>query len=170
MWDTSEYIAAAYTFGLPHPPGNPFFVLLGRFFAILPMAPIVAMRINILAALCSAGAAGMWFVITERVLVGWLAERWQRIVGGSLAALISATAFTVWAQSVVNEKVYTVSLLGVAIVSWLTVRWCDDPVEPTADRLLVLIAYLSGLGYANHMAGFLGLPAGWGAVAASRDP
>src|SRR6185503_2744083 len=78
MWDTSEYIAAAYAFGLPHPPGNPFFVLVGRFFAILPIAPNVAMRINILAALCSAIAAGFWFLITGRVLVGWLAERWQR--------------------------------------------------------------------------------------------
>jgi hypothetical protein len=168
MWDTSEYIAAAYTFGLPHPPGNPFFVLLGRFFAILPIAPNVAMRINILAALSSAGAAGMWFLITERVLVGWLPERWQRIVGGSLAALIGATAFTVWAQSVVNEKVYTVSLLGLAVVSWLIVRWCDDPDGPKADRLLVVIAYLSGLGYANHMAGFLALPAVAAAVAIRR--
>ena len=159
MWDTSEYIAAAYTLGLPHPPGNPFFVLLGRVFAILPIAPNVAMRINILAALCSAAAAGMWFLITERVLVGWLRERWQRIVGGSLAALIGATAFTVWAQSVVNEKVYTVSLLGLALVSWLTVRWCDEPYGFKADRLLVMIAYLSGLGFANHMAGFLALPA-----------
>src|SRR3954468_11677614 len=159
MWDTSEYIAAAYTLGLPHPPGNPFFVLLGRFFAVLPIAPNVAMRVNILAALSSAGAAGMWFLITERVLVGWLPERWQRIAGGSLAALIGATAFTVWAQSVVNEKVYTVSLFGLALVSWLTVRWCDDPDGRKADRLLVLIAYLSGLGYANHMAGFLALPA-----------
>src|SRR5438105_5072757 len=150
MWDTSEYIAAAYTLGLPHPPGNPLFVLLGRFFAILPIAPNVAMRINILAALCSAAAAGMWFLVTERVLVGWLRERWQRIVGGSLAALIGATAFTVWAQSVVNEKVYTVSLLGLALVSWLTVRWCDDPYGFKADRLLVMIAYLSGLGFANH--------------------
>ncbi len=165
MWDTSEYIAAAYTLGLPHPPGNPFFVLLGRFFAVLPIAPNVAMRINILAALCSAGAAGMWFLITERVLVGWLPERWQRIVGGSLAALIGATAFTVWSQSVVNEKVYTVSLLGLAVVSWLIVRWCDEPDGPRADRLLVLIAYLSGLGYANHMAGFLALPAVAAAVA-----
>src|SRR5256714_8615033 len=146
MWDTSEYITAAYTLGLPHPPGNPFFVLLGRFFAILPIAPNVAMRINILAALCSAGAAGMWFLITERVLVGWLPERWQRIVGGSLAALIGATAFTVCAQPVVNEKVYTVSLLGLAVVSWIIVRWCDDPDGPRADRLLVLIAYISGLG------------------------
>jgi hypothetical protein len=168
MWDTSEYIAAAYTFGLPHPPGNPFFVLLGRFFAILPVAPNIAMRINILAALCSAGSAGMWFLITERVLAGWLAERWQRIVGGSLAALIGATAFTVWAQSVVNEKVYTVSLLGVAIVSWLIVRWCGDPDGPKADRLLVMIAYVSGLGYANHMAGFLALPAVAAAVAIRR--
>ncbi|HMI48497.1 MAG TPA: DUF2723 domain-containing protein, partial [Gemmatimonadaceae bacterium] len=168
MWDTSEYIAAAYTLGLPHPPGNPFFVLLGRFFAILPIAPNVAMRINILAALCSAVSAGMWFLITERVLVGWLAERWQRIVGGSLAALIGATAFTVWAQSVVNEKVYTVSLAGLAIVSWLIVRWCDDPDGPKADRLLVLIAYLSGLGYANHMAGFLALPAVAAAIAIRR--
>jgi len=168
MWDTSEYIAAAYTLGLPHPPGNPFFVLLGRFFAILPIAPNVAMRINILAALCSAGSAGMWFLITERVLVGWLPERWQRIVGGSLAALIGATAFTVWSQSVVNEKVYTVSLLGLAVVSWLIVRWCDDPDGPKADRLLLLIAYLSGLGYANHMAGFLALPAVAAAVAIRR--
>ena len=39
MWDTSEYITAAYTLGLPHPPGNPLFVLIGRVFAILPIAP-----------------------------------------------------------------------------------------------------------------------------------
>ena len=138
MWDTSEYIAAAYTLGLPHPPGNPFFVLIGRVFAVLPIAPNVAMRINILAALCSAGAAGMWFLVTERVLVGWLAERWQRVIGGSIAALLGATAFTVWSQSVVNEKVYTISLLGLALVSWLTVRWCDDPDGAKADRLLVI--------------------------------
>ena len=168
MWDTSEYIAAAYDFGLPHPPGNPFFILVGRLFAILPIAPNVAMRINILAALSSAASAGMWFLITERVLVGWLAERWQRIVGGSLAALIGATAFTVWAQSVVNEKVYTVSLLGLAVVSWVIVRWCDEPDGKRADRLLLVVAYLSGLGYANHMAGFLALPAVAAAVVIRR--
>ena len=101
----------------------------------------------------------MWFLITERVLVSWFPQRWQRIVGGSLAALIGATAFTVWSQSVVNEKVYTVSLAGLALVAWLTVRWCDEPDGPKADRLLVLVAYLLGLGYANHMAGMLAAPA-----------
>lgn len=159
MWDTSEYIAAAYVLGIPHPPGNPFFVLIGRVFAILPIAPTVAMRINVLAALSSAVSAMFWFLVTERVLVGWMPRRWQRIVGGSLAVLIGATAFTVWNQSVVNEKVYTVSLVGLAIICWLTVRWCDDPEGPMADRLLVLVAYLLGLGYTNHMAGMLAAPA-----------
>ncbi len=160
MWDTSEYIASAFVLGNPHPPGNPLFVLIGRVFAVLPIpATSVAQRINILAAVTSAISAGMWFLVTERVLVGWLTERWQRIVGGVLAAVIGATAFTVWNQSVVNEKVYTVSLLGLAVISWLTVRWSDDPEGPFADRTLVLIAYLLGLGYANHMMGFLAGPA-----------
>src|ERR1044071_8711156 len=159
MWDTSEYIAAAYTLGLPHPPGNPLFVILGRVFSILPIASSVAVRINILAAICSAVSAGMWFLITERVLVGWFPQRWQRILGGALAALIGATAFTVWNQSVVNEKVYTVSLVGLAIISWLMIRWSDDPDDRKSDRILVLVAYLLGLGYSNHMAGMLAAPA-----------
>jgi hypothetical protein len=159
MWDTSEYIAAAYTLGIPHPPGNPMFVLIGRFFSLLPIAPSVAMRINLLAALSSAVAAGMWFLVTERVLVGWFAERWQRIAGGALAVIIGATSFTVWSQSVVNEKVYTVSLAILAITAWLTVRWCDDPDGPKADKILILIAYLTGLGYGIHMAGMLPMPA-----------
>src|SRR5688500_5775210 len=159
MWDTSEYITAAQVLGMPHPPGNPLFVLIGRVFAILPIAPTVAVRINLLAAVCSALSAGAWFLITERVLVGWFEQRWLRIAGGALAALIGATAFTVWNQSVVNEKVYTVSLLGIAAASWLMVRWCDQPDGRRSDRILVLVAYLCGLGYANHMAGMLAAPA-----------
>src|SRR5258708_15552124 len=158
MWDTSEYIAAAYTLGVRPPPGTPFSVPIGRVFSIIPIAGSIAARVNILAALCSAVSAGMWFLITERVLVGWFPERWQRIVGGALAALIGATAFTVWNQSVVNEKVYTVSLVGLAVISWLMIRWSDEPDGRYADRTLVLVAYLLGLGYANHMAGLLPRP------------
>ena len=58
-----------------------------------------------------------------------------------------------------NEKVYTVSLAGIALVSWLAVRWSDRTDGPRADRALVMIAYLCGLGYANHMAGMLPAPA-----------
>lgn len=159
MWDTSEYMAAAYTMGLPHPPGNPMFVILGRVFSLLPIAPTVAMRINILAALSSAVAAGTWFLVAERVVQRAGLPRWGRVVAGGLAALIGATAFTVWNQSVVNEKVYTVALAGIAIVAWLALRWSDAPVGARADRLLLLIAFLLGLGYANHMAGMLPAPA-----------
>lgn len=169
MWDTSEYMAAAYTLGLPHPPGNPLFVLIGRVFSIIPLfGPNVATRINVLAALCSAVSAGMWFLVTERVLVGWFPQRWQRITGGVLASLIGATAFTVWNQSVVNEKVYTVSLVGIAIISWLMIRWSDDPDGRKADRILVLVAYILGLGYANHMGGMLAAPAAALAVVVRR--
>jgi hypothetical protein len=159
MWDTSEYIAAAYTFGLPHPPGNPFFVIVGRVFSLLPIASNVAARINVLAAVCSAAAAGLWFLVTEQVLRTWTERAWVRIAGASVAVLCGATAFTVWNQSVVNEKVYTVSLAGIALISWLAVRWSADPDDSHADRMLVLIAYLCGLGYANHMAGMLPAPA-----------
>jgi hypothetical protein len=65
----------------------------------------------------------------------------------------------VWNQSVVNEKVYTVSLAIFAIVAWLTVTWCDEPEGRKADKLLILISFLIGIGYANHPAGMLPVPA-----------
>jgi hypothetical protein len=168
MWDAGEYMAAAFGLGLPHPPGNPFFVLLGRVFALLPIAPTVAQRINVLAALSSAVAAGVWFLIAHKVVATWIADRWMRLGAATAAAIIGATAFTVWHQSVVNEKVYTVALAGLAIISWLIVRWLDAPDGPRADRTLLLIAYLLGLGYANHMAGMLAAPAVIVAVLARR--
>ena len=159
MWDASEYIAAAYTFGLPHPPGNPLFVIIGRVFSVLPIAPNVAMRINVLAAVSSAVAAAVWYLVARRVAIrAGLGTTTSRIAAG-LSTLIGATAFTVWNQSVVNEKVYTVSLAGIAIISWLILRWSEEPDGPRADRLLLLVAYLLGLGYSNHMAGMLPLPA-----------
>jgi Protein of unknown function (DUF2723) len=168
MWDTSEYITAAYVLGIPHPPGNPFFVLLGHIFTLLPIAPTVAQRVNVMAALTSAASAGIWFLVTERVLAGWLEARWLRLVGAAAAVLIAATAFTVWDQSIVNEKVYTVSLLFFAIVAWLMLRWSDDPQGPRAGRLLVMTAFLIGLGYTNHPAGFLAIPAVGVAILARR--
>ena len=159
MWDTGEYMAAAKVLGIPHPPGNPFFVLLAHAFGSLPIPVSYAAKINILAALASACSAGFWFLITERIVARWILERSQRLVVAGLATLIGATAFTVWNQSVVNEKVYTISLLFFTVSSWLMIQWIEDPDGPRADRLLILIAFLLGLGYSNHPAGFLPLPA-----------
>ncbi len=159
MWDTGEYMAATKVLGLPHPPGNPFFMLIGHVFGMLPVPGSYAQHINMMSAAASAGSAGFWFLITERILSGWLNRSWQRLVGAALATLIGATAFTVWNQSVVNEKVYTISLFFFTAVSWLMISWTDDPEGPQAERRLLLVAYLLGLGYANHPAGFLSAPA-----------
>src|SRR6266513_1813529 len=168
MWDTGEYMAAAKVLGLPHPPGNPLFVLLAHFFGLLPLPGNYAQHVNTRAAFCSALSAGFWFLVTERILAGWLGRGWQRITGAALATLIGATAYTVWNQSVVNEKVYTVSLVFFTIVSWLMISWTDDPDSQSADRKLILVAYLLGLGYSNHPAGFLALPAVFFAIVARR--
>ncbi len=159
MWDAGEYMAAAKVLGIPHPPGNPFFMLLAKAFGTIPLPATFPQRINILSAATSSISAGIWVLITERALRGLAPQRWQRILGGILAALIGGTAFTVWNQSVVNEKVYNVSLLFFTLVSWLSLKWADNPRAPNADRILILIAYLLGLGYANHPAGFLAAPA-----------
>jgi len=168
MWDTGEYMAAVKVLGIPHPPGNPFFMLLGHAFASLPIPVSYAAKINILAALASAISAGFWFLITERIVAGWIDDRWQRRVIAAIATLLGATAFTVWNQSVVNEKVYTVSLLFLTLTTWLVLRWMENPDAKRADRLLVLAAFLIGLGYANHPAGFLALPAAGLAIVTTR--
>jgi hypothetical protein len=159
MWDTGEYIAAVKVLGIPHPPGNPFFVLLGHAFGSLPIPVSYAAKINIMAALASAISAGLWFLITERIVARWITELWQRRLVAGLATLIGATAFTVWNQSVVNEKVYTISLLFFTITSWIVIQWIEEPDSRRADRLILFVCFLLGLGYSNHPAGFLPLPA-----------
>ena len=72
--------------------------------------------------------------------------------------LVGATSWTVWNQSTVNEKVYTVSLLSIALVMWLVVRWGDDEPGSHRDRWLVLIAYVLALTSTNHLMGVLACP------------
>src|SRR5258706_14937252 len=76
MWDTSEYIAAAYTFGLPHPPGNPFFVLLGRLFATLRFPPTLPTVLTFSAAVAVAARPASGFLAPGVVSVGGSHTRW----------------------------------------------------------------------------------------------
>src|SRR5687768_8921263 len=128
FWDTSEYITTAHILGIPHPPGNPLFVLLARFWDILlsPFPFSTAQRINLFSATMSGLAHGCWFLLAHRILSFFSTDKWFRIIGASAAVLMSATAFTVWNQSNVNEKVYTVSLFTIALLSWLVFRWRDN--------------------------------------------
>jgi hypothetical protein len=159
FWDTSEYMSAAKVLGIPHPPGNPLFVILGHAFAVLPLAESFAKRLNLFAAVTSALSSGLLFLIAERFLRDFVPPRIPRLLAAFAGTLVGATSFTVWNQSVVNEKVYTLSLFSTALVLWLAVHWGDDKPGPHRDRWLLLIGYVLALTSTNHMMGVLAAPA-----------
>ena len=159
FWDTSEYIAAAYVLGIPHPPGNPLFTILAHTWGTIPFSHSYAVRINLFAAVTSALSAGFWFLVADRWMRNVVEVRWARLAAAFTGILVSATSWTVWNQSTVNEKVYTVSMLSTALVMWLGVHWADDQPGDHRDRWLVLIGYLIALSSTNHMMGVLAGPA-----------
>lgn len=174
FWDTSEYIASAHILGIPHPPGSPLFVLIGNVWSALwtPSGLSVAVRMNLLAAVCSALATGFFFLVTHRVLSGWL-EREGRggsgapgrlaralpLVGAWTGSMLGGAAYTVWNQSNVSEKVYPISLLVIATVSWIALLWLDRKDRRGSEWLLVLATYLLALGSTNHLMSVLPAPA-----------
>ncbi len=161
FWDTSEYIATAHIVGIPHPPGNPVFVLLARVWEIL-LAPFplpIAIKINLFSAANGGLAAAFWFLVIHRVLAFFSDDERFRLLGAAATTLISSTAFTVWNQSVVNEKVYTVSLMTIALLTWLVFRWRDNLGKGKDDNLLILIVFLLALSLGNHLMAFLVAPA-----------
>ena len=161
FWDTSEYIATAHILGIPHPPGNPLFVLLARSWDVLlaPLGLSVAVRINLFSAFMSATAHALWFLVVHHVLRYFGASRTFRLAGAFAAVLVSATAFTVWNQSNVNEKVYTVSLATIALLSWLMFRWQENLGKGKDDNLLILMIFILALSVGNHLMAFLAAPA-----------
>ncbi|MGD2067384.1 MAG: DUF2723 domain-containing protein [Gemmatimonadota bacterium] len=163
FWDTSEYIATGYILGIPHPPGNPLFVALARSWIVLlaPTGLSVAVRVNLLAAVTSAAAGGFFLLVAWRVIVGFVAHRRVAVLGAVASAVLGGTAFTVWNQSNVNEKVYTLSVLVIAATSWLVLRWRDarSAGEPGSERWLLAAGYAMVLGSTNHLMSLLPLPA-----------
>jgi hypothetical protein len=161
FWDASEYIATAHILGIPHPPGNPLFIVLARTWEVLlsPFGLPVAVRVNLFSAFVSAVAHGLWFLVVHHVLRYFTLDSRVRLAGASVAVLVSATAFTVWNQSNVNEKVYTVSLLTIALLTWLAFRWQENLGKGKDDNLLVLMAFVLALSVGNHLMAFLAAPA-----------
>jgi hypothetical protein len=158
FWDSGEYVTVAHTLGIPHPPGNALFVLLAHawelLLAITHLDP--AVRANLLSATASALAHVCWFLVADRLLALVTEDRWVRRLGAWAAVALSATAFTVWNQSNVNEKVYTISLLSTALLAWLALRWRDTG-RRTAP--LVLGTFVLALTATNHLMGVLAAPA-----------
>jgi len=129
-------------------------VLIAHTWGLLPLAAGYAMRINLLAAVTSAIAAGCWFLVSERGCGrgARAAAASPRCRGGALAA---ATAFTVWNQSVVNEKVYTLSLLFDRPGAVAHRALGHQPAGEGHDHHLLMIVFLLALTSTNHMMGVL---------------
>jgi hypothetical protein len=169
FWDTSEYIATAHILGIPHPPGNPLFVLLARAWELLlsPLGLPVAVRINLFSAFMSAGAAFFWYLVVHRILVPFTENETVRRVGAFAGVWVSGTAFTVWNQSNVNEKVYTVTLFTIALMSWIAFLWRDHVEEHRGqknrrwhdDNAIVVVIFILALSVGNHLMAFLAAPA-----------
>ena len=150
FWDTSEYIAAAKVLGVPHPPGNPLFVFVANVWGRIPLVQHYALRINLFAAVTSALASGFLFLVTERLLRDLIPHRAVRLATAAAGIVVGATSFTVWNQSVVNEKVYTLSLFSIGLVLWLGILWADKVPGARRDQLLLVILYLLALTSTNH--------------------
>jgi hypothetical protein len=169
FWDTSEYIATAHILGIPHPPGNPLFVLFARAWELLlsPTGLPVAVRINLFSAVMSAGTALFWYLVVWRILSFFTPRELVRRVGAGVSVLVSATAYTVWNQSNVNEKVYTLSLFTIGALSWLAFLWRDHVEQHRGtkgrrwhdDNAVILMVYILALAVANHLMTFLAAPA-----------
>jgi hypothetical protein len=170
FWDASEYIATAHIVGIPHPPGNPLFVLMARAWELLlaPTGLATAVKINLFSALMTAGASVFWFLVLHRILAFFSSAELVRRAGAAAGVLVAATAFTVWNQSNVNEKVYTVSLLTIALLSWLAFLWRDhvefhrglaEKKPWHDDNAIVLMVFLLALSVGNHLMAFLAAPA-----------
>ena len=135
--DGGELITAAYHFGVPHPPGYPLWTILcGVWTHIIPFGT-VAWRANLFSAMCMAGAMGVMFQSLKQM-------RFRPMVAGSAAAACGLGT-AVWSQSVIAE-VYTLNLLLMAAIVWLTVRWHTEGRR----RWLSWAALAFGVGMSNH--------------------
>jgi len=165
FWDGGEFIATSFILGIPHAPGTPLYVLIGRVFSLLPLGN-VAERVNWISALSSALSLLFLYLITVKIsrkVFPWEdhpVHRWIAYLAGVVAALIAGFATTFW-DNAIEAEVYASSCFLMAFVVWLALRWEERLDEGSEDGLLLVITYLVGLGIAIHLGVAL---AAWAAV------
>jgi hypothetical protein len=166
FWDCGEFIACSYILGVPHPPGAPLFILLGRLFTMIPDTLIkdVGLRVNIMSPLMSALTAMLAYLIIVRLVLIWKESprTWMDKLGVYGAGVIGALAFAFsdsqWFNSV-EAEVYAGTMFFTAIVIWLILKWMDHADTSQADRYILIIFYIMGLAIGVHLLNLLALPA-----------
>ena len=168
FWDCPEFITTAYKQEIGHPPGAPFFMLLGNFFTHFASdATQVAKMVNTMSALLSAVCIlFLFWTIThlarKLIISDWKEMTTSKLIAieasGMVGALIYTFSDTFWFSAVEGE-VYAFSSAFTAVVFWLILKWEEHADEPHSDRWLVLIAYMTGLSIGVHLLNLLCIPA-----------
>ena len=163
FWDAGEFIAAAHSLGIPHPPGTPLFILLLHVWAIPWSDASYALATNLFSALSTVAAAG----ISASLVARWLAGEANRefAFGAAVAAAICAGSMSTAWSSATETEVYAVSLA----LSMIIVFAGDRAGNASDHRWRVCLAYCFGLAAALHVSALVAAPAAILLAASRRD-
>jgi hypothetical protein len=146
LWDSGEFLAAIHSLGIPHPPGTPLYVLIGKVWSMLFASVFgFARAINLLSAVCTALGCG----ILTSLFYKWTEDGFGATAAGLTAGLMS----TVW-LSATETEVYAVALFFGCMILWAA----DRAGKNSDARWALLAAYLAGLGWALHLSALLVVP------------
>ena len=167
FWDCGEFIACASILGVPHPPGTPLFVLIGRIFSILPIGDDVSYRVNLLSVASGAVAVGVAYMVASTFLRRWIlrdAQFWGRefviITGSFCSAMLLGFSATVW-NNAVEAEVYGITLAIFMIIMYSSLIWIEVRYTPLGPRLLIFATYMAVFGLGVHMMVYLAIPGMW---------
>ncbi len=170
FWDCGEYITSAHILGIPHQPGTPLYVLVGRVFDLL-LAPLMttARAVNFMSALFSAlGVMMTYLVIADLARRADADSGWLAHAGGLIGAIFLLFSDTYW-NNAIEAEVYGLAGFTVALVVWLGLRWYDARCEPRSDWIFWLILYVLGLGVGFHLGSLLVYPSVFVLALAARQ-
>ena len=168
FWDCGEYIATSAKLQVGHPPGAPFFQMMGAFIAAFaPNSDKIALMVNYMSVLSSAFTVlFLYFIIvnlTKKIaLRGATTLSHSQIIAVMGSGVVGALAYTFsdsfWFNAVETE-VYGMAMLFISVMFWLGIKWTDSLHEPRGDRWLLLISLLVGLSFGVHFMALLTIPA-----------
>ena len=167
FWDAGEYIATSANLEVGHPPGAPFYQMMGAFFSTFaPDNTQVALMINFMSGFASAIAI-MFMFWSVTLLVRKVSGPVTKLSNyGKIAVLGSglvgslAFAFTdsFWFNAV-EAEVYAMAACFMSIMFYLGLLWERDMFTPRGNRWIILISLVIGLSFGVHFMGLLTLPA-----------
>ena len=161
FWDTGEFIATSHILGVPHPPGSPLFLLIGKLFSLFPISSDIAFRINIFSPIISAATISLLFLICNQFierLNNYTTDNSILKFGSSfVASLTFAFTHSHWFNAVETE-VYALSGFMTALVVYLILLWSKNRHKKHHIIYLMMIVYLMGLATGIHLLNLLTIP------------